>query len=648
MAELLACRRSTDPVGGDTAYQHELVARTNLSGPTHTQTTRLIADTLLVKCPADACAPLPEAGEGGAAADGRSMPGLLPFREIWAVDFEFGSEAGENPEPVCLVGWELHGGRKLRLWRDDFDTAPPYPTGPDALFVAYYASAEIGCHLALGWPVPERVLDLFTEFRNHTDGISTVGGAGLLGAQAHYGLDSIGTVEKDEMRDLVLRGGPWTADERAAILEYCESDVAALARLLPAMLHHIDLPRALLRGRYMGAIARMERNGVPIDVKALALQRRHWPDIQDQLIAEVDRDYSVYEGPTFKADRFAAWLAHNNIPWPRLDSGRLDLSDDTFREVARAWPVVAPLRELRAALSQMRLSELAVGRDGRNRTMLSAFRARTGRNQPGNTKFIFGPSVWLRGLIKPSPGHGIAYIDWAQQEFGIAAALSGDPLMMDAYRSGDPYLAFAKQAGAAPLDATKATHKAVRDQFKSTVLAVQYGMGADALSQRIGQPPIRARELLRMHRETYRVFWTWSDRAVDYAMLTGSLHTVFGWRVQVPAVSNDRSLRNFPMQANGAEMLRLACCLATECGIEVCAPVHDAVLICAPLERLDADTARMQDAMREASRTVLDGYELGTDAKIVRYPDRYMDERGTAMWDRVMDLIHKLQRATAA
>ena len=95
------------------------------------------------------------------------------------------------------------------------------------------------------------------------------------------------------------------------------------------------------------------------------------------------------------------------------------------------------------------------------------------------------------------------------------------------------------------------------------------------------------------------------------------------------------------MQANGAEMLRLACCLATERGIEVCAPVHDAVLICAPLERLDADVVRMQDAMREASRIVLAGFELGTDAKIVRYPDRYMDERGVVMWDRVLKLIHE-------
>jgi DNA polymerase I len=139
------------------------------------------------------------------------------------------------------------------------------------------------------------------------------------------------------------------------------------------------------------------------------------------------------------------------------------------------------------------------------------------------------------------------------------------------------------------------------------------------------------------------VFWAWSDRVVDYAMLTGGLHTAFGWRVRVPEVANDRSLRNFPMQANGAEMLRLACCLATERGIEVCAPVHDAVLICAPLDRLDADVARMQDAMREASCIVLDGFELGTDAKLIRYPDRYMDERGTVMWERVMKLINEHQ-----
>src|ERR1700730_9142950 len=179
--------------------------------------------------------PLPRDGPTSQACIALADPlAAFPYREIWAVDFEFVADAGENPDPVCLVAWELRNGRRIHLWRHEFGSVPPYSTGADTLFVAYYASAEIGCHLALGWPVPERVLDLFTEFRNHTNGIPTASGAGLLGALAHFGLDSIGAVEKDEMRELVLRGGPWSPAEQAAILDYCESEVAALVGLFPA------------------------------------------------------------------------------------------------------------------------------------------------------------------------------------------------------------------------------------------------------------------------------------------------------------------------------------------------------------------------------------------------------------------------------
>jgi hypothetical protein len=564
---------------------------------------------------------------------------LEEFREIWAVDFEFVGVPGERPDPVCLVARELRSGRRLRLWRDQFGPAPPYSIDAGSLFVAYYASAEFGCHLVLGWPMPARILDLFTEFRDRTNGLPTPGGQSLLGALTYFGLDGIGTIEKDAMRTLILRGSPWSLEEQTAILDYCESDVVALARLLPAMLPAIDLPRALLRGRYMAAAATMEHNGVPIDVETLGRFRLGWTKIQDRLIAKIDADYQVYDGRTFKADRFATYLTVRGIPWPTLESGNLALDDDTFRQQARAYPIISPLRELRTALSGLRLNDLAVGGDRRNRTILSAFRSRTGRNQPSNSKFIFGPSVWLRGLIKPPPFCAIAYLDWKQQEFGIAAALSGDAAMQAAYLSGDPYLAFAKQARAVPLDATKATHKAERELFKQCVLAVQYGMEAPSLASRISQPLCFARDLLRAHHETYRTFWRWSDAAVDTAMLTGSLHTCFGWHVHIGEKTNPRFLRNFPMQANGAEMLRIACCLATERGIEVCAPIHDAILICSPLARLADDIANAQAAMAEASRAVLDGFELGTDVSITRYPDRYMDPRGVVMWDRVIELL---------
>ena len=563
------------------------------------------------------------------------------FKSIIAFDFEFTARAGEVPIPICLVAWDLISGRKFKIWQDELLQMkyPPYAVDSDTLFVAYYDSAEIGCHLALGWPVPTRLLDLYVEFRNLTNGLYLPCGNGLLGALSWFGLPGIEAAHKESMRKLAQRGGPWTLEEKKDLLDYCESDVRALYRLLPEMESNIDFPRAILRGRYMAAGAHIENVGIPIDATILSAFRNNWESIQRALIEKLDADYGIYQNLSFRVARFLDFLKKNDLPWPRLSSGNLDLKDDTFREMSRLYPQVRPIRKLRSALSKMRLSKLAVGEDGRNRTVLSAFRSRTGRNQPSSSKFIFGQASWLRGLIKPEPGYGVAYIDWSQQEFGIAAALSGDQKMIDAYQSGDPYLEFAKQAGAVPPSATKQSYKPERDKFKACVLAVQYGMGSNSLSKRISQPVIVAKELLQLHQKTYQTFWKWSDAAVDYAMLNGKLWTTFGWIVHNRKNSNPRFLRNFLMQGNGAEMLRYACCLAVERGIQVCAPVHDAILVEAPLYELDEKIAAAQEAMAESSELILDGMRLRTDADIVKYPDRYCDGRGKPMWDLVQSFI---------
>src|SRR5262249_54001324 len=158
-----------------------------------------------------------------------------------------------------------------------------------------------------------------------------------------------------------------------------------------------------------------------------------------------------------------------------------------------------------------------------------------------------------------------------------AAALSGDANMTEAYRDSDPYLAFAKQARAVPQDATKATHRHVREQFKQAALAVQYGMQARSLAVRLGVEFPRAQELLRLHKTTYPTYWRWSQEVGRKAREQGNLHAAFGWRLNVNRDSNPRSVKNFPLQANGAEILRLACCVLTEAGVRVCAPVHDAL-----------------------------------------------------------------------
>jgi len=158
------------------------------------------------------------------------LAGLEAFEEVWVVDTEYSAVVGCRPVPICVVARELRSGREHRIWQDGLATLrePPFRLDDRALFVSYAAPAEFSVFHALGWPAPARVLDLFVEFRALTNGLNTVSGAGLLGALVHHGLPAMDGVEKTAMRDLAIRGGPFTADERQALLDYCAEDVYAL------------------------------------------------------------------------------------------------------------------------------------------------------------------------------------------------------------------------------------------------------------------------------------------------------------------------------------------------------------------------------------------------------------------------------------
>jgi hypothetical protein len=573
--------------------------------------------------------------------------GALSYTAIWALDFEFIAQDGERPEVVCLVAHDLISGRSVHLWRGGFSD-PPFSLAADTLFIGYSAASEWSCFIALGWPMPARCIDLFAEFTRITNGaFDGKMFPSLLAAAAHFGIVTTDADHKGAMRDLILSGGPWSGVQKRAILDYCAADVRMTAELFKAMCPAIchdraTLGGALLRGRFTCAVAQVEWNGIPIDVATLTRLQRGWEVIKLDLITDIDRDYGVFTGTTFVAARFVDYLSRRKIPWPRLSSGELMLDDDTFRERAKSYPEIAPLRELRHALGKMRLHGLQVGRDGRARTGLMPFGSKTGRNQPSNSRFLFGTSRWLRSLIQPAPGRAVAYIDWASQEIAIAAALSGDDALWEAYTSGDPYMAFAKQAGLVPESATKATHRGERQRAKAIMLGVGYGMSAESLAVQAGLHIDEARDLLVRHKLTYQRFWEWVTGIQHAGLLGQTLQTTYGWTWQAGfgTAVNPRSLLNWPMQANGAEMMRIACCELTEQGIMLCAPVHDALLVEADTDRIDDVVLATRAAMHKASELVLGpGRVVRTEVEIVRHPDRYADEAGVEMWHRVMALL---------
>ena len=196
---------------------------------------------------------------GGGALIRGSFSASLPV-EMWCIDFEFRIIDGGFPYIVCMVAREYRSGREIRMWRDELLTLSraPFNTGSDSTVVAYYASAEMGCFLQLGWPMPDNLLDLFVEHKLSMNGTPTTprehkkqtstsgktkkaeGRDSLLGALAIRGLAHIDAGEKEAFRDLILSKDPdeVTPEERASILDYCASDVIGTEALLRYMVQH--------------------------------------------------------------------------------------------------------------------------------------------------------------------------------------------------------------------------------------------------------------------------------------------------------------------------------------------------------------------------------------------------------------------------
>jgi DNA polymerase-1 len=309
-------------------------------------------------------------------------PTELPYEEIWLRDFEFISRPGEPPDVVCLVAHELRSGRTLRLWLDELNERPPYRTDSKVLLVSFVANAECACHLALGWPLPANELDLSPAFRNSVNGRLTPEGKGLLGALRYFGFSNVDQKLKDAMRDRIIQGWPFTPEEQQKILNYCAGDVDDLLRLLARMLPEIDLKKALHWGEWAVVSALMEHRGVPMDMEVFVrlADDDSWRRVRDAMVPTIDAQYGVYVHNaaadwSFNMERFTTYLAHTGIldNWPRLASGKLDMRRKTFDSMAKAWPQLEDLRQLRFTRDKLRKIKLAVGADGRNRTVLWPF-----------------------------------------------------------------------------------------------------------------------------------------------------------------------------------------------------------------------------------------------------------------------------------
>lgn len=341
--------------------------------------------------------------------------------------------------------------------------------------------------------------------------------------------------------------------------------------------------------------------------------------------------------------------------WPRTAKGKYRVGDPkrggedekVFKQMALLDPHFEPLRQTRKLLSEFKKFELPIGRDGRCRAGNIPFTQRTGRSSPKRGS-IFAMPAWGRFLIKPAPGRALAYVDLKSAEFGIAAALSQDQVMLKLYSdmvSGlieDVYLEVAKMAAAAPPDATMESHADVRKLWKPACLATQYGAQPETIAKGANCSLSVARGIHYTHHHLFHRYWDYIDMLRVEAQASGVMQTRGGWKIQT-RYQKEGTLGNFPVQAHCAEIMRLAVSYMVGEGLQLCTTVHDAVLVGDSIEGIGRAVETTKACWRKASLEVI-GFELDADDKIVRYPDRYEDKDGKEMFHLLLQLLDEAEQ----
>jgi DNA polymerase-1 len=592
------------------------------------------------------------------------------FATVVVCDFEYETVGGEHdlvagdlPCVLCMVAHVLDSNlrhvRTIKLWRGEFGAVPPFDIGPNALFVAYSAWAEMTCFMQLEWEFPVHIFDLHTVYLatsnvllpHNPDEVRKRPRKRLPDACRAYDIEGWERINKEGIsRD--IGEGRWRDYGQKAVFDYCEEDVRKSAQLLRAQLEgrpglaaaNVDL--ALHWANYSAkAIALIQVKGMPIDMESWGLVPEHKAAVIGELLRQFDPSYGS-ENPIYTPEgewsyaRFENWLVNVGVTaWPRLDSGRLDTDGDAFRLMYHV-PGIENLHALRDSLGVIVRAKLPIGRDGRNRPSLFPFGTATGRNAHG--KSLFNAHAGMRSFMLFPPGKIAVYLDWRTQEVGVAAALSGDEALMRDYGApGGVYYALAKLCGQTDDPDHvhwKATEGDARQQMKKLQLGVNYGMGVPSLAKGLDRHPLIASAIIERHKRAYPRFWQWRDNEVMRAMLDRKIETVFGWPLYISHSPNRRSLYNFPMQGNAAEMLRLAAWRLCEAGIVPSMLVHDAVLLEADSE---AQIAHAVEIMKAAGRDVCGGFEIGVDITRTDADGRFWDKRPMAqrMWWTIMNAL---------
>lgn len=421
------------------------------------------------------------------------------------------------------------------------------------------------------------------------------------------------------------------------------------------------IQQMVIRGEYIKAIVKLDKQGAgfPIDQDKLNDWFVNQADTIDKIQQKVNDVYGeIYvttsdnKGRKLSHERLKLLANINNIPWQTWGNGSyLNLDKSYLKELANHHPDLTMFYQSITFINAINSSDLRqLSNDGYIKPSLFLMSQKTGRNSPKPSEgYLLNAGAWIRSLITPKPDHCVIAIDWCQQEIGIAAVLSGDQKLMQTYNTvdGDVYIALAKQAGFAPPSATKYTHPEVRQIFKTVQIGLGYGKTVWSLAKDIkaistnlsmAQAYNKAQQIHDWHKETFSAYWQWINAGINRAREQRFMQSQDGWTYFVDDRIKDTQLLNFPMQSNGAALMRLAITeLAKYDDIDFICTQHDAIYVNATVTEQSQVIDKIQTAMDFACNELFDGkLLLRTEVSI------YHENNPIIQCGDIPDILHQI------
>jgi DNA polymerase-1 len=326
----------------------------------------------------------------------------------------------------------------------------------------------------------------------------------------------------------------------------------------------------------VSVLAAMEHQGISIDTAHLELTSETVNRELESLTTKIHE--AAGEAFNIDSPKQLGNILFNVLKLPAKKATKTGFSTNVqiLEDLAGLHPIASDILEYRS-LQKLKttyieaLPRMINPRTGRLHTSFNQYVTATGRLSSSNPNLqnipirtTLGKEI-RRAFIPSNEGNLLLSADYSQIELRIAAELSGDPMLIEAFRNREDI----HSATARVIFDTEEVTPDMRRKAKEVNFGVLYGIQPFGLAQRLGIGQKEAKAIIDTYMAKYPGMFSSLETTINQARENGYVTTLMGRRRYIADLTStnanlrkaaERIAMNTPIQGTAADIIKYAMC----------------------------------------------------------------------------------------